>query len=110
MAKDNSFSIMSFNSQLSYFSGGKRRGTTHQSKIIHFLNQENVDVLCLSLMKRNGIKSKPSYKAIFGYSHIYSKYEIISAKEIVFNESSTNNSCYADLLIHRDTIRIYNLI
>ena len=27
----------------------------------------------------------------------------------MFNESSTNNSCYADLLIHRDTIRIYNL-
>ena len=49
------------------------------------------------------------YKAVFGYSQIYSKYEIISAKEIIFNESSTNNSCYADLLIHRDTIRIYNL-
>ena len=27
----------------------------------------------------------------------------------MFNETSTNNSCYADLLIHRDTIRIYNL-
>ena len=46
------------------------------------------------------------YKAIFGHSQIFSKFEIISAKEIVFNETSKNNSCYADLLIHRDTIRI----
>lgn len=111
LAKDNSFSIMSFNSQLSYFSGGKKEEVqTHQSKMIHFLNQENADVLCLQEARR-GMASNLNhpYKAVFGYSHIYSKYEIISAKEIVFNESSTNNSCYADLLINRDTIRIYNL-
>ena len=35
LAKDNSFSIMSFNSQLSYFSGGQKKEVqTHQSKII----------------------------------------------------------------------------
>ena len=102
---------MSFNSQLSYFSGGKKEEVqTHQSKIIHFLNQENTDVLCLQ-EARKGMTSNLNhpYKAVFGYSQIYSNYEIISAKEILFNESSTNNSCYADLLIHRDTIRIYNL-
>ena len=102
---------MSFNSQLSYFSGGKKEQVqAHQSKIIHFLNQENADVLCLQ-EARKGMSPNLNhhYKAVFGYSQIYSKYEIISAKEIVFNETSTNNSCYADLLIHRDTIRIYNL-
>ena len=46
LAKDNSFSIMSFNSQLSYFSGGKKRGS-HINQNNHFLNQENADVLCL---------------------------------------------------------------
>ena len=34
---------------------------------------------------------------------------IVAVAFVVFNETSTNNSCYADLLIHRDTIRIYNL-
>ena len=39
LAQDNSFSIMSFNTQLSYFSGGQKEEVqTHQSKIIHFLN------------------------------------------------------------------------
>ena len=111
LAKDNSFSIMSFNSQLSYFSGGQKKEVkTHQSKITNFLNQENTDVLCLQ-EARKGMASNLNYpyKAVFGHSHIYSKYKIISAKEIVFNETSTNKSCYADLLIHRDTIRIYNL-
>ena len=107
LAKDNSFSIMSFNTQLSYFSGGKKEEVqTHQSKIIHFLNQENTDVLCLQ-EARKGMASnlKHPYKVVFGYSQIYSNYEIISAKEILFNESSTNNSCYADLLIHREMLR-----
>ena len=110
LAKDNSFSIMSFNSQSLIFRREKEEVQTHQSKIIHFLNQENADVLCLQ-EARKGMASNLNhpYKAVFGYSHIYSKYEIISTKEIVFNETSTNNSCYADLLIHRDTIRIYNL-
>ena len=112
LAKDYSFSIISFNSQLSYFSGGKkRRGTDTSIKINPFLKSGNADVLCLQEARKKEMASNLNhpYKAVFGYSQIYSKYEIISAKEIVFNETSTNNSCYADLLIHRDTIRIYNL-
>jgi len=111
LAQDNSFSVLSFNSQLSYFSGGqKEKVQAHQSKIIHFLNQENADVLCLQ-EARKGISSNLNYpyKAIFGFSQIYSKHEIISSHEIVFNESSTNKSCYADMIIYRDTVRVYNL-
>lgn len=111
LAKDNSFSILSFNNQLSYFSGGqKEKVQAHQSKIIHFLNQQNTDVLCLQ-EARKGMTSNLNYpyKAVFGFSQIYSKFEIISSKEIVFHETSTNNSCYADLIIHKDTIRVYNL-
>jgi len=111
LAQDNSFSVLSFNSQLSYFSGGqKEKVQTHQSKISHFLNQENTDVLCLQ-EARKGMSSSLNYpyNATFGFSQIYSKYEIVSSQKIIFNETSTNSSCYADLIIHRDTVRVYNL-
>ena len=111
LAKDNSFSIMSFNTQLSYYSGGqKNQVQENQTNIIHFLNQENPDVLCLQ-EARKGISDHLNYqyKSVFRYNQIYSKYEIISSKEIEFDEPSSNNSSYADLVVHKDTIRIYNL-
>lgn len=111
LAKDRSFSVMSFNSQMSYFLGGsKKQVQKNQSKIIHFLNQENVDILCLQEVRRD-IEQRLNYKykSIYEFNHIYSKYEIINAKEFVFKEISSNQSCFADILIHNDTLRIYNL-
>lgn len=111
LAKDNSFSIMSFNSQLSYYSGGKKENVkSQQKKIIHFLNQEKPSILCLQ-EARTGLSEKLNYPyhTIFNFNHIYSNYEIISGKQLNFNETSSNNSCFADLIIHRDTIRVYNL-
>jgi len=111
LAKDNSFSALTFNSQLFYFCGGlKEEVREHQSKIAHFLKQENTDVLCLQ-EAREGITSSLNYpyQSINGFNHIYSKYEIVNSGEIAFNENSTNLSCYADMLVHYDTIRVYNL-
>ncbi len=111
LAKDNSFSIMSFNSQLSYYSGGKKENVkSQQKKIIHFLNEEKPSILCLQ-EARTGLSENLNYPyhALFNFNHIYSNYEIISGKQLNFNEASSNNSCYADLLIHKDTIRVYNL-
>ena len=111
LAKDSSFSILTFNSQLFYFGGGQKEEVrAHQSKIAHFLKQENADILCLQ-EAREGISSSLNYpyQSINGFNHIYSKYEIINSGEILFSESSTNQSCYADMLVHYDTIRVYNL-
>ena len=111
LAKDNSFSTLTFNSQLFYFGGGRKEEVrTHQSKIAHFLKQENADILCLQ-EAREVIASSLNYpyQSINGFNHIYSKYEIINSGEIIFSESSTNQSCYADMLVHYDTIRVYNL-
>lgn len=111
LAKDNSFSILTFNSQLFYFGGGQKDEVhEHQSKIVHFLKQENADILCLQ-EAREGITSSLNYpyQSINGFNQIYSKYEIVNSGEILFSESSTNQSCYADMLVHYDTIRVYNL-
>ena len=111
LAKDNSFSALTFNSQLFYFGGGQKEEVReHQSKIAHFLKQENADILCLQ-EARESIASSLNYpyQSINGFNHIYSKYEIVNSGEIVFSESSTNQSCYADMLVHYDTIRVYNL-
>ena len=111
LAKDRSFSVLSFNSQMSYFLGGsKKQVQENQSKIIHFLNQENVDILCLQEVRKETEKSlNYNYKSIFEFNHIYSKYKIINAYEFVFKEISSNKSCYADILVHNDTLRVYNL-
>lgn len=111
LAKDHSFSIMSFNSQLAYFSGGKKEEVAmHQSKIDRFLKQENVDVICLQ-EARKGMSTNLNYPytKTIGFSQIHSKYEILKSKTIEFNENSSNNSCFADIKVHKDTIRVYNL-
>lgn len=111
LAKDKSFSIMSFNSQLAYFSGGKKEEVKEQqSKIIHFLNQEHPDVLCLQEARKglNDYLNYP-YHSNYGYSQIYSKHKIVSTGNMNFEKNSSNSSCYADILINEDTIRIYNL-
>lgn len=111
LAKDNSFSILTFNSQLFYFGGGQKEEVrVHQSKIAHFLKQENADILCLQ-EAREGISTSLNYpyQSINGFNHIYSKYEIINSGEILYKENSTNQSYFADMLVHYDTIRIYNL-
>jgi len=111
LAKDQSFSIMSFNSQLAYFSGGKKEEVEkHQSKIAHFIKQEDADIVCLQEVRMAmSINLNYPYTKAYGFSQIHSKYEIVSSEKIEFDEKSTNNSCFADLKIQKDTIRVYNL-
>lgn len=111
LAKDNSFSILTFNCQLFYFGGSQKEDVRkHQSKITHYLKQENTDILCLQEARKSIVSSlNYPYQSINGFNHIYSKYEIINFGEIQYNKHSTNKSCYADLLVNYDTIRVYNL-
>ncbi|MEO9891277.1 endonuclease/exonuclease/phosphatase family protein [Aurantibacter sp.] len=53
------------------------------------------------------ISEKPRGQVRTGIS-IFSKYPIIEAETILFTES-VNNGCYADILVSKDTIRVYNL-
>ncbi|MEM8506324.1 MAG: endonuclease/exonuclease/phosphatase family protein [Bacteroidota bacterium] len=92
------------------------------SAIFEFLHKEKPDVLCVQeshhQMKRSG-----SLDLIYPYKHvdfiygdydghvinsIYSKFPIVDYEVINFPKSD-NAAISADLLIHTDTIRIYNV-
>ena len=111
LAKDLSFSIISYNTQSFYYLGGSKEQVQNvKSKLAHFINQENATIVCLQ-EARSGFHSSLnySYKSIFGSNQIYSSYEIVSSEKIKFNESTTNVSAFADIVLNYDTVRIYNL-
>jgi endonuclease/exonuclease/phosphatase family metal-dependent hydrolase len=111
LAKDNSFSVLSFNTQLSYYSGfQKSEVQKHQSDIRKFIEGQNVDIVCLQ-EARNGLldNSKYLYSSQHAYNQIWTTYPILFSQKIETGIESTNKSAYADLLINRDTVRIYNL-
>ena len=111
LAKDLSFSILSYNTQSFYYFGGSQENVKDlKSKLAHFLNQENANVVCLQ-EAREGFHSSLNYSnnSIFGSNQIYSSYEIVSSGKIKFEESTTNVSAFADIVLNYDTVRIYNL-
>ena len=111
LAKDQSFSILSYNTQSFYFAGGSQENVRDvKANIAHYLNQQNADVVCLQ-EARKGFSTSLNYpyKSLFGLNQIYSRYEIVSAGNLAFNEATTNNTAFADIVLNYDTIRIYNL-
>ena len=50
----------------------------------------------------------PSLNAVHGLA-IFTKYPIINKGNISFSDSTLNGAIFADLLIHNDTIRVYNI-
>lgn len=111
LAKDQSFSILSYNTQSFYHAGGSQENVSDvKANIAHYLNQQNADVVCLQ-EARKGFSSSLNYpyKSLYGFNQIYSRYEIVSAGNLAFNQVTTNASAYADIILNYDTIRIYNL-
>ena len=111
LAKDQSFSILSYNTQSFYYLGGKKENVgSVKEKLAHYLSQQNTDIICLQ-EARIGFETMVNYphKSIFGYNQIYSKYEIIDAGVLEFENPSTNTCAFADVIINYDTVRIYNL-
>jgi vancomycin resistance protein VanJ len=124
---ENTISLLTYNVRLfNYYQWNK--DTTAWQKIIDYIHTEDPDIVCfqefitlpgtnhdLDNLKK---KLKP-----LSYSHVYytdrvprkinfgmatfSKYPIVRKKMINFN-ASLNGSIYSDLVIHDDTIRIYN--
>lgn len=111
LAKDNSLSLLSYNCQQFYNNGGDKESVQNTgAKIAHFLNQEDVDIICLQ-EARPIIKNKLNYpySTVIGINHFYSKYDIIKSEELIFGENTSNTSAFIDILFQRDTLRIYNL-
>lgn len=89
---------------------------TINSKIISFIKTENPDILCLQeyhasekkniAYPHNYIKTNQDRSKI-GQA-IFSKYKIINSGSLNF-EFSGNNAIFADIVIKKDTIRVYNI-
>lgn len=111
LAKDNSFSLLTYNCQQFYSQGGSKESVQKVgNKIAHFINQEFADIVCLQ-EARHSIEPLLNYpyKSKVGFNHFYSKYKILNTQELKFEHNSSNKSAFADILVHKDTVRVYNL-
>ena len=115
--------VMSYNVNLFRLQSWSKTKPTHY-EVIKYIKQNGIDVVCMQeFYVREKIFSEGQAKAQLGmYSHInfilqrkesgygmaiFSKYPIVDAGEILF-ENSFNSCIYADIKINNDTVRIYN--
>ena len=116
----NDFTIMTFNSR--GFNENRIINVNNiDSLIIDFVEQEDPDIICFQefyyAMKRSNKLGTYTYKFvdfIYGEENnrviqaIYSKYPILKVEPIEFPKSA-NSTVYADILIKKDTVRVYNV-
>lgn len=107
--------LLSFNVQL--FEAYKENPDPEViSKIKELIETEEPDVLVIQeffKLDQNPFESLPYKYVHFKNEHrlghaIFSKHPIINKGAFDFNKT-TNNSIYADIVVHQDTVRVYNL-
>lgn len=123
----NSFKVLSYNVRLFDLYDWRDESKNTTGEIFDFINSENPDIICFQeFYTKNNDHLTEAYisKALNSnyYSHIdytiqhtadnygiatYSKYPIIN-KGIIQFENSTNTSIYTDIVINKDTIRVFN--
>jgi endonuclease/exonuclease/phosphatase family metal-dependent hydrolase len=124
--KTDSFKVLSYNVRLfNYFESNK--GPTSEKRVLEFLRTQNPDILCLQefFVLGNPDQDEAAFKAGLSgkyYSHIkvlgsgknkyygiatFTKFPIIRKGEII-HPGSSSLSIYTDVLIGKDTFRIYN--
>lgn len=110
------FKVMSYNVRLfNKFEWSEK--TTIPVEISDFVNDKNPDILCIQEFSNAKEFNYGSYKHKFIVTRgvniktgqaIFSKYPIINTGEIIFANSS-NNTIFADLIIRKDTVRVYSI-
>jgi endonuclease/exonuclease/phosphatase family metal-dependent hydrolase len=124
--KTNTFKLISYNVRLfNYFENN--RGLTSEKKILSFLKSQSPDIICLQdlfLVGKPAVEESMMVDYLGGkyYSHMkvtesgknryygivtFSKYPIIKRGEVI-HPSSSSLTIYTDIVINKDTIRIYN--
>jgi endonuclease/exonuclease/phosphatase family metal-dependent hydrolase len=124
--KSNTFKVLSYNVRLfNYFENN--HGVTSEKKVIEFLKSQNPDIICLQEFFISGypaVEEALMIDALGGkyYSHMkvsgsgknryygivtLSKFPIVRKGEII-HPGSSSLSIYTDVLIKKDTFRIYN--
>jgi endonuclease/exonuclease/phosphatase family metal-dependent hydrolase len=93
--------------------------TNIKNEIFNFFRKENADILCIQEFytpdeipnlnytdRHIGVQSKKSK----WHMAIYSNYPQIKKETVSINGERMNNTCiYSDILIKKDTIRVYNI-
>ena len=123
--KDGTCKVMSYNVRL--FDNYEKRNASSEKKVIEFLREQKPDILCLQEFYLTGDpdqKESEIRKALGGsyYSHVkliksgrnnyygiitYSHFPIIRRGEII-HPNSSSLSIFTDVLIKKDTFRIFN--
>jgi endonuclease/exonuclease/phosphatase family metal-dependent hydrolase len=124
--KTNTFKVISYNVRLfNYFEN--KNSISSEKKVLEFLKAQNPDILCLQefFVLGNPAQKESAIKTTLGggyYSHMkvlgsgknrfygiatFSKFPIIMKGEII-HPGSSSLSIYTDVLIQKDTFRIYN--
>ena len=124
--KSNTFKVLSYNVRLfNYFEN--KKGLNSEKQVLKFLKASKADIICLQeffIMGDPASNEKEIETTLGGqyYSHIkvlgsgknryygiatFSKFPVIGKGEIIHPRSSSL-SIYTDVLIDRDTFRVYN--
>lgn len=103
----------------------------NKEKILDFLKKEKPDIACFqeycqnnnpsnkvttASQIKNTINANNQYLYLplsrenyqFGMA-IFSRFPIINKESITFEDAKTNHAMFADIVIHKDTIRVYNI-
>lgn len=115
--------VLSYN--VKHFNGdGANKQKENADTILHFLNSQNADIICLQevRLRKNEIFNLPNtvrdFESIKHYQYARSsttygsvtmtRFPIINMGEIRFG-NSRNITIYTDVLIAKDTVRIFNV-
>ena len=102
---------MSYNTN--YFNNYYRNDTTVGERIVAFVKDNDPDIVCFQEFSKRGDKKFKYYPFKYisndkGIQAVYSKYPIIANGSLNF-PNTKNNAIYADIVINKDTIRVYNI-
>jgi endonuclease/exonuclease/phosphatase family metal-dependent hydrolase len=123
--KENTFKVMSYNVRL--FNSYEDRNSGSEKKVISFLKEQKPDIICLQEFYINGSPDEKDqyFKEALGgkyQSHMrvistsrnhyygivtYSKYPIIRKGQVT-HPGSSSLSIFTDVIIEKDTFRIFN--
>ncbi len=124
--KKGTFRVMSYNVRLfNYFEN--KKGTGSEKAVLEFIKSQNADIICMQEYFATGdpvIKEKTVRMMLGGsyYSHIkhigggknryygiatFSRFPIIKKGEVI-HPGSSSLTIYSDIVIDKDTFRIYN--
>ena len=124
--KANTFKVLSYNVRLFNYYENKN-GVYSVKKVVDFLKTEKADIICLQeyfILGNPALEEAAIIKGLGSayYSHMkvfkvgknryygiatFSKYPIINKGEIV-HKNSSSLSIYSDVLIQKDTFRVFN--